>query len=93
MTTTPTSTLFGCAKCTTLRYSLATDGAAIQRAGTQDPAPASSRAGPRAADLNAEASGGVTLETIRRVADTGVDFISVGSITKQPNAVDLCTTI
>ena len=49
MTTTPTSTLFWCAKCTTLHHPLATDGGAVQRAGTQDPAPASSRAGPRAA--------------------------------------------
>ncbi|HTV97923.1 MAG TPA: carboxylating nicotinate-nucleotide diphosphorylase [Steroidobacteraceae bacterium] len=39
--------------------------------------------------LKIEASGGVTLETIRKVADTGVDFISVGSITKHVHAVDL----
>jgi nicotinate-nucleotide pyrophosphorylase (carboxylating) len=36
-----------------------------------------------------EVSGGVTLETIRTYADTGVDFISVGSLTKHVRAVDL----
>jgi nicotinate-nucleotide pyrophosphorylase (carboxylating) len=39
--------------------------------------------------LKLEASGGVTLETIRRIAETGVDYISVGSITKHVRAVDL----
>lgn len=39
--------------------------------------------------LKLEASGGVTLETIRRIADTGVDYVSVGSITKHVRAVDL----
>jgi nicotinate-nucleotide pyrophosphorylase (carboxylating) len=39
--------------------------------------------------LKIEASGSVTLETIRTIADTGVDFISVGSITKHVRAVDL----
>jgi nicotinate-nucleotide pyrophosphorylase (carboxylating) len=36
-----------------------------------------------------EASGGINLETIRAVAETGVDFISVGVITKDVRAVDL----
>lgn len=36
-----------------------------------------------------EASGGVTLETIRGIAETGVDFISVGDLTKDLEAVDL----
>jgi nicotinate-nucleotide pyrophosphorylase (carboxylating) len=39
--------------------------------------------------LKIEASGGVTLDTIRRIAETGVDYISVGSITKHVRAVDL----
>jgi nicotinate-nucleotide pyrophosphorylase (carboxylating) len=39
--------------------------------------------------LKIEASGGITAETIREVALTGVDFISVGSITKNVRAVDL----
>jgi nicotinate-nucleotide pyrophosphorylase (carboxylating) len=42
-----------------------------------------------ARSLKLEASGGVTLETIRRIADTGVDYVSVGSITKHLRAVDL----
>ena len=36
-----------------------------------------------------EASGGVTLETIRAIAETGVDDISVGDLTKGVEAVDL----
>jgi len=36
-----------------------------------------------------EASGMVTLETVRSVAETGVDYISIGSITKHIRAVDL----
>jgi nicotinate-nucleotide pyrophosphorylase (carboxylating) len=36
-----------------------------------------------------EASGSVTLETVRSVAETGVDYISIGGITKHVAAVDL----
>lgn len=36
-----------------------------------------------------EASGNITLETIRNVAETGVDYISVGAITKHVKAIDL----
>jgi len=36
-----------------------------------------------------EASGGITLETLRAVADTGVHRISIGSLTKDIRAVDL----
>ncbi len=36
-----------------------------------------------------EASGGITLDSIRHVAETGVDYISVGEITKQLHAIDL----
>lgn len=36
-----------------------------------------------------EASGGVRLETIRDIAETGVDFISVGRITQSAPAVDI----
>ena len=39
--------------------------------------------------LELEASGGVSLDTIRKIAETGVDFISVGNITKHVRAVDL----
>src|SRR5947209_15908832 len=36
-----------------------------------------------------EASGGVTLETIRAIAETGVDYISLGRITQSAPAVDI----
>ena len=36
-----------------------------------------------------EASGGIELQTIRSVADTGIDFISVGDLTKNIRAIDL----
>lgn len=36
-----------------------------------------------------EASGGVTLKTIAAIAETGVDYISSGSITKHVKALDL----
>ena len=36
-----------------------------------------------------EASGGIILETIREVAETGVDFISVGALTHSAVAVDI----
>ncbi len=48
----------------------------------------------RAVELNGgraslEASGGISLKTIRAVAETGVDRISVGDLTKDVTAVDL----
>ena len=36
-----------------------------------------------------EASGGMSLEAVREIALTGVDFISVGAITKNVRAIDL----
>lgn len=36
-----------------------------------------------------EASGGVHLETVRKIAETGVDFISVGSLTHSAPALDV----
>jgi nicotinate-nucleotide pyrophosphorylase (carboxylating) len=36
-----------------------------------------------------EASGNMSLETLRAVAETGVDFISVGGLTKHVRAIDL----
>lgn len=36
-----------------------------------------------------EASGNVTLATLRAIAGTGVDFVSIGSLTKHLRAVDL----
>ena len=40
-----------------------------------------------------EASGNITLETVRAVAETGVDRISIGSLTKHIRAVDLSMRI
>jgi nicotinate-nucleotide pyrophosphorylase (carboxylating) len=36
-----------------------------------------------------EASGGITLDTVRAIAETGVDRISIGALTKDVAAVDL----
>ncbi len=36
-----------------------------------------------------EASGGITLETLRAIAETGVDFISVGALTHSAPALDI----
>jgi len=36
-----------------------------------------------------EASGGITLETIKEVAETGVDFISVGALTHSIKSLDI----
>ncbi len=36
-----------------------------------------------------EASGGITTDTLRAVAETGVDFISIGALTKDAIALDL----
>lgn len=39
--------------------------------------------------MKLEASGNVTFETLRGIAETGVDFVSIGSLTKHVRAVDL----
>ena len=49
------------------------------------------RAGADAPQL--EASGGITLENVRAVAETGVDFISVGALTHSAPALDLSMLI
>jgi nicotinate-nucleotide pyrophosphorylase (carboxylating) len=36
-----------------------------------------------------EASGGVTLDTVRGIAETGVDYISVGALTHSAPALDV----
>jgi nicotinate-nucleotide pyrophosphorylase (carboxylating) len=43
----------------------------------------------RGSPVKLEASGSVSLDTVRAIAATGVDFISVGSLTKHVRAVDL----
>ena len=43
----------------------------------------------RAPTIKLEASGSVTLETVRAIAAIGVDYVSVGSLTKHVRATDL----
>ena len=40
-----------------------------------------------------EASGGVTLATVRAIAETGVDFISIGAITHSVKGFDISLEI
>lgn len=47
----------------------------------------------RAAGIEIEASGNMTLERVRAVAEAGVDFISVGAITHSATALDLSLRI
>ncbi len=47
----------------------------------------------RPAGFLLEASGGIDLSTIREVAETGVDFISVGALTHSAGSVDLSLEI
>jgi nicotinate-nucleotide pyrophosphorylase (carboxylating) len=42
----------------------------------------------RAPDIDLEASGGVNLESVRQIAETGVQRISVGCLTHSPQALD-----
>ncbi len=42
-----------------------------------------------AARVPLEASGGVTLATVRRIAETGVDFISIGALTHSARSLDV----
>ena len=36
-----------------------------------------------------EASGGITMDTVREIAETGVDYISIGALTHSAPAVDI----
>ena len=40
-----------------------------------------------------EVSGGITLDTVRELAETGVDFISVGALTHAATAMDICLRV
>ena len=42
----------------------------------------------RQPSVELEASGGVDIDEIRAIAQTGVDFISVGALTKHTKAID-----
>jgi len=41
-----------------------------------------------ATDVTLEASGGITLDNVRTVAETGVEYISIGALTKDVLAID-----
>ena len=43
--------------------------------------------------FQAEASGGVNLDTVRAIAETGVDYISVGALTHSAGSLDLSLKI
>ena len=43
--------------------------------------------------IDLEASGNIDLDNIRDVAETGVDYISIGALTKHVKAVDLSMRI
>jgi nicotinate-nucleotide pyrophosphorylase (carboxylating) len=47
----------------------------------------------RRAGVAFEVSGGVTLQTVRQIAETGVDFISVGELTHSARAIDFSLEI
>ncbi|HEU0207733.1 MAG TPA: carboxylating nicotinate-nucleotide diphosphorylase [Candidatus Udaeobacter sp.] len=40
-------------------------------------------------NIKFEASGGITLKNVRRIAATGVDYISIGALTSSARAIDL----
>lgn len=62
------------------------DAVLLDNMSTDQLAEAASRVDGR---LVTEASGGVTLETVRGIAETGVDLISVGALTHSSKALDL----
>jgi len=43
--------------------------------------------------IEVEASGGVNLQTVKQIAETGVDVISVGALTHSPKALDISLEI
>ncbi|HEX9493351.1 MAG TPA: nicotinate-nucleotide diphosphorylase (carboxylating), partial [Thermoanaerobaculia bacterium] len=43
--------------------------------------------------LPVEASGGITLENVREIAETGVDRISIGALTHSVKALDISMRI
>lgn len=44
-------------------------------------------------NVELEASGDITLDNIRKIAETGVDYISIGALTKHVNAINLSMRI
>jgi nicotinate-nucleotide pyrophosphorylase (carboxylating) len=54
----------------------------------EDLAKAVARNRARAQPVRLEASGGINLESARRIAQSGVDYISIGALTKHVQAID-----
>jgi nicotinate-nucleotide pyrophosphorylase (carboxylating) len=54
-----------------------------------DLAEAVARKRARALPVRLEASGGVSVESVRRIAEAGVDYVSIGALTKHVHAIDL----
>ena len=67
----------------------AADIVMLDEFGLQDMAAAVALNRSRGRPVLLEASGSVSLENVRAVAETGVDFVSVGAITKHVRAIDL----
>lgn len=47
----------------------------------------------RPAGILLEASGGVNLQSVRRIAETGVDYVSIGALTHSAGSIDLSLEI
>ena len=78
-------------ECATLAEVAGALEAGVQRLLLDNMAPAQLREAVALAQGRAqlEASGGITLDTVRAVAETGVDYISVGALTHSAPALDV----
>ena len=47
----------------------------------------------RAPEKKLEASGGISIDNVHAIAETGVDYVSVGMITKSVDAIDFSLRI
>jgi nicotinate-nucleotide pyrophosphorylase (carboxylating) len=47
----------------------------------------------RKGNIQFEASGGITLKNVKRIAATGVDYISIGSLTNSARAIDIALEV
>ena len=76
-------------RCRGLRVLFAEDNLVNREGGADLLAEAVRRRDERCPRLITEASGGVTLDTVRAIAETGVDRVSVGGLTHQAVSLDL----
>ena len=68
---------------------LMVEAVALNKTFTNAQASLSEKSGNRKCRAKLEASGGITTRTLRSYAETGVDYISIGALTKDCTAVDL----